>query len=95
MRTNTQKFWICFAVVVAVIVLFMLCILTTVQIFKIKSLQRKEKKLQAKLDSLLQTEAYYDNANAYASSQEFIEKYAREVLNLGKEGEESFSTQEG
>lgn len=92
MKEKMTKFWICFSVVAVAVVLFSLFILTTVQIFKIKNLEKKEKKTRARLDNLLQAEQYYDNANEYVSSQEFIEKYAREVLNLGKEGEESYNT---
>ena len=68
-----------------------LFILVVFQIAQIKSLSRKKANLSAKLNDLLQNEAYYDDANKYVTSNEFIEDYARQVLGLGKENEENYN----
>lgn len=91
MKERTLKVWVYFAICFVVLLLLGLFILVIAQIVKVKNLQRQKEFLESKLNTLLQDEAYYDDANKYVTSSEFIEGYAREVLGLGKEGEENYN----
>ena len=91
MKEKTLKLWLYVIVCGAVLLLLGLFVLVAVQISQIKSLKKTKAELQLKLNNLLESEAYYDDANKYVQSNEFIEGYAREVLGLGKEGEESYN----
>ena len=86
-----MKIWLYLIVGAVVLVLLGLFVLVVVQICQVKALKRKETQLKAKLNNLLESEAYYDDANKYVTSNEFIESYAREVLGLGKEDEENYN----
>ena len=91
MKEKTLKLWLYVIVCGTVLILLGLFVIVAVQIAQIKSLKKTKAELQLKLNSLLESEAYYDDANKYVQSNEFIESYAREVLGLGKEGEESYN----
>ena len=91
MKEKTLKFWLYFIVCAAALLLIGLFVLVVFQIVQIKSLSREKAKSQATLNDLVESEAYYDSANSYVQTDEFIEDYAREVLELGKDGEENYN----
>ena len=91
MKEKALKFWVYFIVCVSVLLILGLFVLVVVQICQVKALKRKENELSARLNSLLESEAYYEDASKYVQSNEFIESYAREVLGFGKDGEENYN----
>ena len=91
MKEKTLKIWLYVISSFVALLLLGLFVLVVVQIAQVKALERKQANLKAKLNELLQNEAYYDDANKYVTSNEFIEDYARQVLGLGKENEENYN----
>ena len=73
----------------SVVVICIATIILTCQIIKISNLKSKEKKLSTERDYLISEIYNYNTANTYYSNnrEEFLEKYARDILGWGENGE--------
>lgn len=91
MKEKTLKLVVYLISAFVALILIGLFVLVVFQIAQIKSLQRKKADMQAKLNSILEGQAYYESAIDYVSSDDFARDYARDVLGLGSQGEESYN----
>ncbi len=77
------------SIICAILVFALSCVLIF-QLVKISNLKQKEKQLSNTLTNLEKEIVNYTNENNYLQSNEYLEDYAREVLNWGKDGEVYF-----
>ncbi len=73
--------------VVLVSLLMILSVVLIFQLVKIGTLQSSEAELQSRLNSINEQKLYYSSENSYLETDAFLDRYAREILNLGKPGE--------
>ena len=75
--------------IISVIVMFACIIILTCQLISINNLKEKNKSLQTQKEVLMEEIYEYNTYNEYYGNnrQEFLEKYARENLGWGKNGE--------
>ena len=75
--------------IISIIVMFVCIIILACQLVNINNLKEKNKSLQAQKEALMEEIYEYNTYNEYYGNnrQEFLEKYARENLGWGKDGE--------
>lgn len=75
--------------IISVIIMFICIIVLACQLVKIGNLKEKTKELKLQKDQLISEIYNYNTTNDYYSNnrQEYLENYAREMLNWGQNGE--------
>jgi len=75
--------------IISVVIMFVCIIVLACQLVKIGNLKEKNKELKIQKDQLISEIYNYNTTNDYYSNnrQEYLENYAREMLNWGQNGE--------
>ncbi|MDD4275585.1 MAG: septum formation initiator family protein [Clostridia bacterium] len=90
MTENRLKLIVQFVTAVAVCFLFFVLIAITMQYIKLGELKSKQEALEMELNSLLDERCQLSEQVDYIQTEEYVEKYAREILGWGKSGETKF-----